>query len=373
MRIALVSTGLGRVLRGFESFTDSLFQALRRSAPDVDVTLFQGGGASAVRRVVIPNLHRHDFPARCFGDLTASHIEKRSFALALYPRLVLGKFDVVHYNELTLGSALFHLRRVFGGKFKLLYCNGAPSPPVHYHHRCDFAQLLTGPQYEEAIEFGIPKERIFALPYGIDSDRFSPTTRIRRKDVRSRLGVPLDANVVLSVAAIKRDHKRIDYLIEEVAKLPYPAWLVVAGQRTFQTPALEALAESRMPGRWRFVSWPHDAVADLYGAADVFALASLTEGLPIVSLEALVSNLPVVIHNGPLFEWLAQGSSARLIDMGNAGALAGVLHSVLTNVTGFDARISAERAGETVLRRYSWSALIPQYREMYDRVASQYR
>ncbi len=42
MRVALISTGLGRVLRGFESFTSSLFSALRSQAPDLDVLLFQG-------------------------------------------------------------------------------------------------------------------------------------------------------------------------------------------------------------------------------------------------------------------------------------------------------------------------------------------
>ena len=67
MRIALVSTGLGRVLRGFESFSESLFQALRVSAPDIDVTLFQGGGKSGKRCLVVPNLHRYDAPAWWFG------------------------------------------------------------------------------------------------------------------------------------------------------------------------------------------------------------------------------------------------------------------------------------------------------------------
>jgi hypothetical protein len=126
MKVALVSTGLGRVLRGFESFTESLFYALQQYAPKIDVILFKGGGESGERRVVLPNFHQADFPARLFDPLTASHWETRSFALALYPRLRLGGYEVVHYNELSMGSALFHLRRLCGGKFKLLYCNGAP-------------------------------------------------------------------------------------------------------------------------------------------------------------------------------------------------------------------------------------------------------
>ena len=35
--------------------------------------------------------------------------------------------------------------------------------------------------------------------------------------LRTELGIPLDGLVVLAAAAIKRDHKRIDYLLDEFA------------------------------------------------------------------------------------------------------------------------------------------------------------
>lgn len=54
MKIALVSTGLVQVLRGFESFTEDLFCALRQHSPDIDVTLLQGGDRTGERRVVVP-------------------------------------------------------------------------------------------------------------------------------------------------------------------------------------------------------------------------------------------------------------------------------------------------------------------------------
>ena len=118
MRIALVSTGLGRMRRGFESFTESLFNALRMEHEDIDVTLFQGGGKSGERRVVVPNFHRADFPARQLSALNANHLEKRSFAFALYPRLRLGQYDIVHYNELTMGSAALSLAKAIWWKLQ---------------------------------------------------------------------------------------------------------------------------------------------------------------------------------------------------------------------------------------------------------------
>jgi 1,2-diacylglycerol 3-alpha-glucosyltransferase len=365
LRIALVSTGLGRILRGFESFTESLFRALRSQASEVDVTLFQGGGQPGERRKVVPNFHRASIPAKWFDPLLASHWENRSFALALYPTLRAGGYNVVHYNELTMGSALFHLRDLLGGQFKLLYCNGAPSPPVHYHHRCDFAQVLTGPDHETARAFGIADRRLFPVPYGIDSDIFAPNHRDSRDLIRDELGVPRDAPLILSVAAVKREHKRIDYLIEETARLDPAVWLVVAGQRTAETTGLEQLAEEKLPERWRFVSWPHARVAELYGAADVFALCSLTEAFGLVTIEAMLSELPVIVHDGPVFQWLAQGTAANLIDMSSAGALTRALGTVFATRASSDFCSALRQTREVARQRFSWEALMPEYLEMY--------
>ncbi|MBE0622153.1 MAG: glycosyltransferase family 4 protein [Burkholderiales bacterium] len=370
MKIALISTGLGRVLRGFESFTESLFQALRHRASEVDVTLFQGGGQAGEQRDIVPNLHRADVPSRWFGPDTASLLEKRSFALALYPRLRTGGYDVVHYNELTMGSALFHLRRRLGGQFKLLYCNGAPSPPIHFHHRCDFTQVLTGPDYAAAREFGIADSRLFPIPYGIDADTFSPARRTSHNFTRDELGVPRDALMVLSVAAVKREHKRIDHLIEETARLGPHVWLVVAGQRTDDTPGLEQLAEQRMPGRWRFVSWPHARVAELYGAADLFVLCSLTEAFGLVTVEAMLSELPVIVHDGPVFQWLAQGTAAHVIDMASPGALSHALGEVFAAGAASGLHSALRRTREVARQRFSWESLMPQYLEMYHQVSN---
>jgi len=348
-------------LRGFESFTETLFQALRRYAPHVDITLFQGGGKSDWRRIVVPNFHRYDIPARWLGYEKGNLLEKRSFALFLYPLLRGGRYDIVHYNELVMGSALFHLRRCFGGRFKLLYCNGAPAPPILYAHRCDYAQILTSPAYQEAREFGIGENRLFLLPYGVDEKKFKPLNGDIRSRVRRELGIPENAKVVLTVAALNREHKRIDYAIREVSSLGDSVWLVAAGQRTAETPSLEEEAERILQGRWRFVSWPHDRLRMLYGAADVFILASLTEGFGLVIIEAMMSGLPVIIHNGPVFQWISEDTSARIIDMTINGGLSQILEKVLSETHFPNSR------GEAI-KRFSWRTLVPQYLEMYEKL-----
>jgi 1,2-diacylglycerol 3-alpha-glucosyltransferase len=362
MKIALVSTGLGRVVRGFESFTESLFLALRRLAPQADVTLFQGGSSPGPRRIPVMNFHRHDAPACWFGSYRAGLIEQRSFAIGLYPMLRWGRYDIVHYNEVVMGSVLYHLRRSLGGKFRLLYCNGAPSPPVHYDHRCDFAQLLTGPAYQEAQDYGIPTQRLFLLPYGVDADRFALDKRLLRTETRRQLGIPEEATVVLTVAALKRNHKRVDYLLREVSRMDEQLWLLAVGQPTEETESLKEEAERLMPGRYSFVSWPHERVNLLYGAADVFVLASLTEGFGLVIVEAMLSGLPVILHDGPNFRWLAGQSPVRLVDMSRDGALTAVL-KVLVATRDYPS------AREEAVARFSWESLVPKYLAMYETVA----
>ncbi len=365
MRIALVSTGLGRVVRGFEAFTESLFVNLRKRHPEIDVTLFQGGGQGGPRRVVVPNAHRSDIPARWLDSLSAVLLEQRTFALAIYPRLRAGGYDIVHYNEVSMGSTLYHLRRLFGGRYKLLYCNGAPSPPVHYHHRCDFAQVLTEFQCAEALAFGIERAHLFPVPYGLDSELFHPQRKEVRSAVRRQIGVPPNARMILSVAAIKREHKRVDHLLREAAALPQDVWVVVAGARTTETLELERLAESILPKRWRFATWPHARMAELYGAADVFVLCSLTEAFGLVTVEAMLSELPVIIHSGSVFRWLARETAAKTIDMAREGELTQSLRQVMAEDALHSTRPELKKTRELAVQRFAWETLLPRYLEMY--------
>jgi len=362
MKIALACSGVGRELRGFEAFTESLYGALRQYAPHIDATLFQGAGLKNAHRITVPSLGRYDVPARVFGTQKAYMLETRSFGMALYPLLRRGRYDVVHYSDLLTGSVLFHLRRNFGGRFKLLYCNGAPSPPVHYHHRCDAAQLLTGPHYEEAVAFGIGEERLFLIPYGVDAEMFSPDVSHSRLKIRSELGIPENAKVILTVAALKREHKRVDHLLREIAQLNNSLWLVAAGQKTEETDSLREEAERYLPGRWRFLSWPRERMHLLYTAADAFSLGSLTEGFGLVIVEAMLSGLPILVHDAPVFRWIAGHSDVRCINMAKQGALAMALTEILTNGSCSNSR------GEG-LERFSWERLVGQYLKMYQQVA----
>jgi len=67
---------------------------------------------------------------------------------------------------------------------------------------------------------------------------------------------------------------------------------------------------------------------DLYRSADVFALTSLMEMMPIALIEATASGLPCLVNTHPILEWIS-GPGGERIAMSQTGALAQSLYSWL--------------------------------------------
>src|SRR5262249_28179081 len=141
------------------------------------------------------------------------------------------------------------------------------------------------------------------------------------------LGIPLDGLIVLCVAAIKRDHKRVDYLVEEFARFrrnrpELAVWLVVAGGTSGETDELVAQGKALLGDRVRFlVNFPRQRMAELYRSADAFALGSLREMMPLALLEATATGLPCLVNAHPVLEWIV-GPGGDVIDMATPGVLA---------------------------------------------------
>jgi glycosyltransferase involved in cell wall biosynthesis len=294
-------------------------------------------------------------------------VEQWSFAVGLVPLLLSHRPEVILFSEWSLGKALGRWRTVSRQAFRLLLCNGAPGWPP-FDRAVDHVQQITPNGYRVAIAGGDPPERHTVLPLGLNVAR--ETTFPSDDDralLRARLGLPHDRRVALSVAALNNHHKRLNYLIDELASLPEPRpHLVMLGQREAETPGILARARERL-GTDGFTARtvPSDDVADYYRAADVFVLASTTEGMGRVFLEAMAVGLPVLAHAYPITDYVL-GGHGLTADLRQPGELARLMSAL-----GPD-ELAPERRAERhrwVYEQFSWEALAPRYVDLLLRVA----
>ncbi|MBR0558565.1 glycosyltransferase family 4 protein [Neokomagataea anthophila] len=170
-----------------------------------------------------------------------------------------------------------------------------------------------------------------AIGNGRDPQRFRPDEAVRCR-VRAAFGVAEDVPVVIVVSRLVR-HKGYPELLRAMEEVP-GAELWVVGERltTDHGGDLEgsfARAHQVLGKRLRMLG-ARDDVAELLAAADVFALPSHFEGLPMSVIEAMLCGLPVVATDvrGPR-EQVEQGRTGLLVPPGLAAPLARALQ-VLT-------------------------------------------
>jgi glycosyltransferase involved in cell wall biosynthesis len=365
MRIALACTGLGNVRRGYEKFTEDLYSILKT---DVDVTLFKGGGKRSDGGVVVPNLRRDGLIRRLpfvrhGGYRDAYYYEALSFGVALLPHLLVGRYDILHYVDPTLGNLYFHARSKLGlrFRFKTMITNALALPPEHCT-RADFVHHASPVPYNQCVAQGFPKEHMALVPLGVNAQAYR--TERDRAALRAKWAIPEKSTVVLCVAALNRGHKRIDYLIEETAKLGPRYFLVVAGR--LEDRSLVELAARRLPGRHLLITQPlHDEIAEIYRIADIAVSTSLTEGFGLAIVEAMCAGLPVLMNDNAHFRWLA-GLHPCHIDMTQPGALAQGITALAAD-TG-DRIALGESLRTQARRRFDWGHLKQAYIDMYSSV-----
>ncbi|QJW98059.1 glycosyltransferase family 4 protein [Frigoriglobus tundricola] len=316
-RIVIASSGLGHVARGIEAWADDLAAAL--DARGEQVVLCKGAGAvTRPYERVVPCLRREapatlrllrHLPRRLswrVGLGSGYRIEQTTFALNLVRLLRREPADVLHVQDPQVAAIAQRAGRMGLIRARTVLAHGTEEPPA-FLARIRYLQHLAPWHLEQARAGGVWRPTWTAIPNFIDTDRFSPGPG---DALRSELGIPAGARVVLTAAAISRGHKRIDHLIAEFAEVrrrapELPVWLVVAGGWEPETDELVAEGTRRLGDRVRFlVRFPRQRMPDLYRAADVFVLCSLFEMMPIALIEATASGLPCVVNGHPILEWM---------------------------------------------------------------------
>ncbi|HEY1787238.1 MAG TPA: glycosyltransferase [Verrucomicrobiae bacterium] len=363
VRVLFCCTGVGILNRGFESFARDAFDGLKKT-PGLEIWLIKGKGERTEREIPVWCLPRTGRAARWVGWLfnrSAYAAEQWSSFLPVVRQIRRLRPHVIFYSDANLGFQLFFRRKWIGVSYRLLFSNGGPvGPPFN---RTDFVQQVAPLYHAQALEYGEPASKHFMVPYGIKSPEAPVCDPALKHKLRVQLGMPIDRPVVLSVGWISRQHKRMDYLVEEIARLPQPRpFLQMLGAMDESSREIIELAD-RLLGRGNYTakSVSYDRVSDFYRAADVFVLASLQEGFGRVYLEALIHGLPVIAHRHPVMEYVLNGVGI-LGDLSRPGILAQLLSGHLQ--TQQDLNVARLR-WDSVRTRFGWQTLASQYDRMF--------
>jgi glycosyltransferase involved in cell wall biosynthesis len=253
------------------------------------------------------------------------------------------------------------MREALGLRFALVYTEGCAMPPGDYPP-ADHYHQISKVTLEDAARHGHDPARMSLIPCGIDLDRFA--TSNSREDVRHRFGIRPETFVVLSVAALNRNHKRTHHLIEEVSRLDGDVLLWLDGSLDHGEPELVDVATQRLGDRCLVTHVPSDQVGDLFRAADVMAHAALFEAFGLSIVEAAASGVPLLIHDAPHFQWLVPNSECH-IDMSEEGMLAERLGGLMANRSSLEGLTDTANARST----YAWPVLAGNYLNLYRSVA----
>ena len=170
-------------------------------------------------------------------------------------------------------------------------------------------------------------QKITSIPNPIDTHIYH---RGDRQEARRRLGLPLDRQYILFASQrVTNENKGMGYLIEAcrlLHDLTSATVLILGGHAEEVTPqlSLQAIPLGYVNDERRIV--------DIYQAADVFVLPSLSENLPNTIMEAMACGLPCVgFRVGGIPEEIDHKRNGYVAEYRSADDLARGIRRVLTS------------------------------------------
>ena len=189
--------------------------------------------------------------------------------------------------------------------------------------RFDCVVGVSHAQTEKNRAAGIPLERTRTISNAVDPARCHLRSEIDRRILESFFDTPPE--VIVAAAGRLSPEKGFEVLVDAAARIAaeHPAvGFIVFGEGN-QRPALENLIRARrLTERFVLGGFRND-LDRLLPQADLLALSSYTEGLPVIALEGMAAGLPVVATAvGGLPELIASGEEGFLVPPGDSEALA---------------------------------------------------
>ena len=199
-------------------------------------------------------------------------------------------------------------------------------------------------------------QKITSIPNPIDTHIYK---KGNKEEARQRLGLPLDKKLILFASQrVTNENKGMSYLIEACRQLGDLCEVVILGGH-----AEEVVAQ--LPMKAHPLGYVNDEqrIVDVYKAADVFVLPSLSENLPNTIMEAMACGVPCVAFKvGGIPEEIDHLKNGYVAAYRDANDLAKGIEWVLQKA---DYEVLSQQAVHKVMQCYSQQSVAVKYLDVY--------
>lgn len=279
----------------------------------------------------------HRNPRAFLQSLNVMKFKKQAANLSILHRVApffgIGDYDVIHCHFGLNGQLGILLKEVgvFTGKVITVFHGYDITYHVLMNGRSVYANLfekgdlflpISERWKNELISLGCSADKIHVHRMGIDTERYNGTRNKSEKEVKAR---------ILSVARLI-EKKGINFGIEAIAKVSrdYPdIEYCIIGDGTLRGELESLIDRLQLKNRVRLLGWKSQVeIIEYMKSSDIFLAPSITgqdgdqEGIPVVLMEAMAMELPVVstYHSG-IPELVQDGTAGFLVPERDVHAL----------------------------------------------------
>ena len=363
--IFIISSGVGLIKRGFETYAKELYSNLINEG--LNVYLIKGGGKSSKREKRIFCIPRYSMLNKFICKLINApqkkyYIEFLSFSFFLTPYLLIKKPKIIYALESPIYKYLLFIKKKFNLQYKLIHFSGGqivnqiPDKDTILHH-------VTPCFIEKAINIGFNPKKQILIPHFLTLP-YKPNflTNDELEIFKKKMAIPANRKILLSVGNIDSSVKRMDYIITEIEELKGEYYLIILGQYSEETEYIYNLAKKKLgANNFMIKTVSRKEISHYYQASDIFVLASLMEGFGLVYIEALENGLPVIAHDFDISRYVLKDLGIYL-DLSKEGVLKNFLINYKPDLT-YEAK---RKRFEFVYNNYSWDVLKSDYLKMFE-------
>jgi glycosyltransferase involved in cell wall biosynthesis len=297
--------------------------------------------SSSCARTLTDGLRRHSI------DVVHSH----EFSMAVYGAWASWRTSIPHV--ITMHGSTYYARRL-RRRLALRAAIGTSGLTVAVSNQ--LADTISR-------DLRVPRSKLRMVPNGVRCES------ARNPTLRAELDLTPTDRLLVSVGNLY-PVKGHQYLIAAMAliRAAHPSvHLAIAGRGDRADALLSQARELGVADRIHLLGLRSD-ISSILADADIFVMPSLSEGLPLALLEAMVAGCPIIASDvGEIGDALGQGECGVLVTAGNAAHLASALDRLLrdrTRATELGRRASARARAE-----YDVASMVLRYVDGYTKLS----